>query len=62
MLTGFLLLTQWAMPELGAGAATIGYNVMTGQDWYRTLGLLRAATLKLERDYLTPDEDDTEAP
>ena len=59
-LSGFLLMSQWSLTDLGEGASLPAYNVMVGQDWIRTLGILRAAVLVIERDYLTPDEQDEE--
>jgi len=36
----------------------IGYNTPPGADWPRTLGLMTAAKLLVEKDYLTPDDSE----
>ena len=55
LLGGWLLIHEWIDET---GAHHIGYNTSPGVDWPRTLGMMTAAKLLLEQDYLTPDDPD----
>lgn len=56
LLTGWVLLTSWASTEPGTSA--LAYDVMPGQDWFRTLGILDAGVERLHAEFNDGDDED----
>lgn len=56
LVTGWVLLTQWSRP--GGADSIVASTVSPDLDWARTLGIVRGGQLKLEREYVSTDDEE----